>query len=279
LLVVPTEPFDKPEEAVAFTVPVNAPGVRIVVSTTAPRAADDRHYPVSRHQSISEGVVILNDVFIPHEQIVLDGEVDKSAAWISTLDEVELTTAVAAQADRAELILGLAQTIAEMNGISNVAHIKEKLAAIAVYAKMCRAGWETAMAGARVVKGGVVRPDESYLYATKSYSSRSYNDITYYLHDIAGAAVITAPTIADLDNPVIGDFCRKYMRTMESVSGEERTRIFHVIRDLTADTFGGWDKVTNQAIGGDMHQQRMAALRLSDIPAAKDRARVEAGIS
>ena len=69
------------------------------------------------------------------------------------------------------------------------------------------------------------------------------------------------------------------MRTMESVSGEERTRIFHVIRDLTADTFGGWDKVTNQAIGGDMHQQRMAALRLSDIPAAKDRARVEAGIS
>jgi 4-hydroxybutyryl-CoA dehydratase/vinylacetyl-CoA-Delta-isomerase len=103
--------------------------------------------------------------------------------------------------------------------------------------------------------------------------------MTYYLHDIAGGAVNTAPTIADLDNPVIGDFCRKYMRTMESVSGEERIRIFHAIRDLTADTFGGWDKVTNQAIGGNMHVQRLAAWELSDLPAAKDRARAAAGIT
>ncbi|MBO0728813.1 MAG: hypothetical protein J2P57_06110 [Acidimicrobiaceae bacterium] len=279
LLVVPNGPVDEPEQAVAFTVPVNAPGVRIVVSTTAPRAVDDRHYPVSRRQSISEALVMLDDVFIPDEHVVLDGDTAGSGELASTLEEVELAVAVAAQADRSELVLGLAQSIAEMNGTGGVAHIQEKLAAIAVYAKMCRAGWEAALAGARAGKGGAVRPDEAYLFAAKSYGTRSYSEMTYYLHDIAGGAVITAPTIADLDNPDIGEFCRKYMRTMENVSGEDRIRIFHAIRDLTADTFGGWDKVTNQAIGGNMQRQRMGALHHSDLGAAKDRARREAGIS
>ena len=279
LFVVPSGTVATPDEAVAFTVPVNAPGVRVVVSTTAPRAEDDRHYPISRHNSISEALVILNDVFIPYEHVVLDGEVEFSATLPTTLNEVDLAVAVGAQADRAELLLGLAQSIAEMNGTVRVAHILDKLSAIAVYAKMCRAGWKAALAEATVRADGLVRPDESYLYATKSYGTRTYSDMTYFLHDIAGGAVITAPTIADLDNPEIGDFCRKYMRTMESVSGEERIRIFHAIRDLTADAFGGWDKVTSQAVGGNMHRQRLATLELSDLTSAKDRARAEAGIT
>ena len=143
---------------------------------------------------------------------------------------------------------------------------------------MCRAGWEAALANARVADGGMVRPDDSYLYATKSYGSQLYSDMSHYLHDVAGGAVITAPTIADLDNPAIGDYLRKYMKTMDGVSGEDRTRIFHVIRDLFADTFGGWDKVTNQLVGGGMHAQRMATLDTFDLEPVKARAREVAGI-
>lgn len=279
LLVLPAGPVDDPKEAVAFTVPVHSPGVRMVASTPAPRAADDRHYPLSRRQTISEAMVIFDDVLVPHDRVLLDGEVEAASSLRATLDETELTAAVAAQADRAELLLGLAQSIAEMNGTRAVAHIRDKLAAIAVYAKMCRAGWEAAITGTTPDESGQLRADLSYLYATKSYGTRSYSDMTYFLHDIAGGAVITAPTIADLDNPLIGDFCRKYMRTGENVSGEERIRIFHAIRDLTADTFGGWDKVTGQAVGGNMHAQRLAALELSDLAAARNRARAEAGIT
>jgi 4-hydroxybutyryl-CoA dehydratase/vinylacetyl-CoA-Delta-isomerase len=173
----------------------------------------------------------------------------------------------------------LAQTISEMNGITKVSHVRDKLSAIAVYAKMCRAGWEAALANATVDEGGMVRPDDSYLYATKSYGGNLYSEMAHYLHDVAGGAVITAPTIADLDNPAIGDYLRKYMRTMEGVTGEDRTRIFHVIRDLFADTFGGWDKVTNQVVGGGMHAQRMAALEAFDLEPVKARARAVAGIT
>ena len=258
---------------VAFAVPVASPGVRVIAHTPAPRADDDRHFPFSRSHTISEAIVVFDDVFVPNDRVFRD-----ASAFADTITIWDRARAVADQADRAELILGLAQTISEMNGIETVSHVRDKLSAIAVYSKMCRAGWESALANARVTDGGMVCPDDSFLYATKAYGGHLYSEMTHYLHDVAGGAVITAPTIADLDNPEIGDALRKYMRTMEGVSGEDRTRIFHIIRDLFADTYGGWDKVTNQVVGGGMHHQRMATLDSYDLEPVKARARAAAGI-
>ena len=149
LLVVPSGRSGA-GDAVACAVPVNAEGVRLIASTTAPRAEDDRHHPVSRGQSISEAIVVFDDVFVPSERVFLAGEAAQVATLAETLHVWERARAVADQADRAELILGLAQTISEMNGILDVTHVRDKLAAIAVWAKMCRAGWEAALANAQV---------------------------------------------------------------------------------------------------------------------------------
>lgn len=258
---------------VACAVPVRAPGVRVISHTPAPRADDDRHFPYSRSHTISEAIVVFDDVLVPAERVFRD-----AAGFADTLQVWDRARAVADQADRAELIMGLAQTISEMNGIQAVSHVRDKLSAIAVYAKMCRAGWEAALANARVNDGGMVCPDDSYLYATKSYGGHLYSEMTHYLHDVAGGSVITAPTIADLENPETGDYLRKYMQTMHGVSGEHRARIFHIIRDLFADTYAGWDKVTNQLVGGGMHHQRMATLDSFDLEPVKAKARVAAGI-
>jgi len=259
---------------VACAVPVAAEGVRILAHSPAPRAGDDRHFPVSRSSTISEGLVVFDGVAVPAERVFRGAD-----AFRDTLKLWERARAVAEQADRAELIMGLAQVISEMNGITAVPHVRDKLSAIAVYAKMCRAGWDAALGNAQEGPGGMVCPDDAYLCATKSYGSQLYSDMTHYLHDVAGGAVVTAPTIADLEHPVVGDQLRKYMRTMSEVQGEDRTRIFHVIRDLFADTFGGWDKVTNQVVDGGMHAQRMATLDAFDLEPARRRAREAAGIT
>jgi hypothetical protein len=224
--------------------------------------------PVSRGHAVVLAVVVFDEVLVPWERVFLAGEVVPSGRLAGTLSVWERARAVADQADRAELIMGLAQTISDMNGITGVSHVRDKLSQVAVWAKMCRAGWEAALAHASVNEGGMVCPDDSYLYAAKAYGGHLYSEMTHRLHDVAGGLVITAPAIADLDNPVTGDYVRKYMRTMEGVSGEDRLRIFHIIRDLTADTYGGWDKVTNQVIGGGMHHQRMATLDAFDLATA-----------
>jgi hypothetical protein len=73
-----------------------------------------------------------------------------------------------------------------------------------------------------------------------------------HLHDIAGGAVLTAPSVADLQNRETRPFIEKYFNTGTGFTAEERLRLFHAIRDLTADSYGGWHLVTNLQSGGGL---------------------------
>jgi 4-hydroxybutyryl-CoA dehydratase/vinylacetyl-CoA-Delta-isomerase len=266
------------DRAVACAVPVDSPGLKIISITTAPRAEDSRHFPISRDRSIPDCTVLFDDVFVPWDRVFLAGEVAHSAALADALGTWERARAAATLADEAELIYGLAQTIVEMNGVPDATHIKDKLSKMAVWASMCRAGWTAALAHAETTADGTVVPADVHVYATMAYGRSLFNEMVSYLHDVSGALLLTCPTVADYENPETHDDMEKYLRTMEGVSGEDRMRIFHVIRDLTADHYGGWAKISNQMVGGGLHAQRMATLRTYPAAAAKARARRVAGI-
>lgn len=280
LLVAPSGPVgpEQTDEAIACAVPPNAEGLKIVNVTSAPRAEDDRHYPISREFSVPDCYLLFEDVFVPNERVFLCGETDFAGAIVDTLGIWERARSAAEMADRAELVLGLAQTIAEMNGVDKVEHIRNKLSMIAVWASMCRAGWDRALANARTTPTGTVRPDDSAVYATKAYGGERYNDMLSYLHDICGGLVLTVPAAADYDNQATHKYMEKYLRTMDGVTGEDRMKIFHLVRDMSADQYGGWKKVTEQMIGGGLIAQRMNALDHYPLETVKARARAAAHV-
>lgn len=275
LIVVPSSPPgpDDGDLAVACAVPVSTPGVRVVSTTTAPRSKDTRHYPISRRASMPAGFVIFDNVFVPWERVFLLGEVGDVETILHALGVNQRARAVADQADRADLYVGLARMIAEMNGVLEAGHIQNKLASMAVWATMCRAGWEAALVNAGTMGDGMVCPADAAIYAARHYGSHLESEMVGYLHDIAGGLVMTAPSLADFDNPDTGKYVEKYIRTMEGVSALDRLRVFHMIRDLTADAYGGWAKVTNQLVGGGIDATRRATLLHYDFEAVTARVR------
>ena len=100
-----------------------------------------------------------------------------------------------------------------------------------------------------------------------------------HLHDISGGAVVTTPSIADFENPETGALIRKYMSTKTGVDGEYRARLFHAIRDMTADSLGGWNQVTNIQAGGGLYAQRIVTRRHYNLDGAKHSALMAAGLS
>ena len=78
---------------------------------------------------------------------------------------------------------------------------------------------------------------------------------------------------------MLGHLARKYMSTMNGVDGEYRTRLFHAIRDLTADSYGGWSQVTNIQAGGGLYAQRIVTRRHYDLDKAKQSALKVAGLA
>jgi 4-hydroxybutyryl-CoA dehydratase/vinylacetyl-CoA-Delta-isomerase len=280
LMVIPTKAMKPGEDAyaIACAVPVNTAGVKVVNTTFAPRHEDLRSFPLSARIHMPEGFVIFDDVFVPSERVFLDGEVGHAAAFAHSLGLWERLGGLSDMVEQADQLVGFAQLIAEANGLASVVHVREKISEMIIHATLLRAGLEAAVANCEIAADGTVFPNELYVNAAKYHAASNYNLMVRHLHDIAGGSVLTAPAMSDLDNPETGSLVRKYMRTMQGVDGEYRLRLFHAIRDVTADAFGGWRMVTNVQAGGGLYAQRIVTRRHYDLQGAKKKALQAAGL-
>jgi 4-hydroxybutyryl-CoA dehydratase/vinylacetyl-CoA-Delta-isomerase len=279
LVVLPTKAMRPGEEdyAIACSVPVNAPGVSIIDTTYAPRGEDVRHYPVSGKRSCPEGFVIFDHVFVPNERVFLDGETSHAAVLAHSLGLWERAAGVEHAGQAADRQVGMAALLAEANGIAEEPHIKDKLASLVIYATMCRAGGEAAMANATTNADGNMSPSPLFISALKYYKSEFNARLIDILHDIAGTLVVNAPTVADFENPELHDGLAAALAT-PGFSAEDRLRMFHYLRDTTADAYGGWAFVTGSLAGGGQHAQRLVTMRHYDMERAKDLAKRSMGI-
>jgi 4-hydroxybutyryl-CoA dehydratase / vinylacetyl-CoA-Delta-isomerase len=280
LMVIPTKAMKPGEEsyAIGCAVPVNSPGVKIVDTTFAPRHHDTRDFPVASEIHMPEGFVIFDDVFVPKERIFLDGEVAHAAVFAHSLGLWERLGGLSAMAEEGDQLVGFAQLIAEANGLAKESHIKEKISEMLIHATLVHAALEAAIANCTISEEGAAFPDELYTNAGKYHAAANYNAMVRHLHDIAGGSVLTAPSVADFENEVTGPLVRKYMSTMTGVDGEYRAKLFHAIRDLTADAYGGWKAVTNVQAGGGLYAQRIVTRKYYDLNGAKRKALHVAGI-
>ena len=280
LLTIPTKAMKAGEEdwSIGCIVPVNAPGVKIINTTYAPRHEDARAFPVSGHYHYPEGFVIFDDVFVPHERIFLDGETAYAAVFAHSLGLWERLGGLSAFVEEADQLVGFAQLVAEANGTAGISHVKEKISEMIIHATLIRSTLEAAISNCQVGPEGAAFPNELYVNAGKFHAAANYNHMVRHLHDISGGAVLTAPVPADFENAEVGDLARKYMSTGNDVDGEYRARLMHTIRDLTADAYGGWKFVTNIQAGGGLYAQRIVTRRHYDLDGAKRKALGVAGL-
>ena len=271
LMTIPTKSMKPGEDdySVACMVPVNAPGVRIINTTYAPRHEDTRDFPISGHHHTPEGFVIFDDVFVPTERVFLDGHPELAAVFAHSLGLWERLGGLASMARSYDALVGFAQLISEANGLERTGHIREKISDMLINATLIRATLEAAIENCHVTSDGAAFPDELYTNAGKYHGAANWSLMVRHLHDIGGGSILTAPGIADMENEQVGHLARKYMGTLQSVDGLYRTRLFHAIRDFTADSYGGWNAVTNIQAGGGLYAQRIVSRLHYDMDRAK----------
>jgi 4-hydroxybutyryl-CoA dehydratase/vinylacetyl-CoA-Delta-isomerase len=281
LMVMPTKRMKTGEEdySVACAVPVATSGVKIINSSYAPRSADTRHFPVTSREHMPDGFVIFDDVYVPDERVFLAGEGRYAAVFAHSLGLWERIGGTSAMAEQADLLVGFAHLAADANGTLRYSHVKEKIAEMVIHASLIRAGLEAAILHCVETPEGFVHPNELYTNAAKYHGAANYNLMVRHVHDIAGGVVLTAPTIGDLENAETGAFVSKYMQGRKGVEAEHRLRLMHAIRDLTADSHGGWHSVTNVQSGGGLYAQRIVSSNHYDMERARELALEAAGLT
>ena len=279
LVVMPTKGMrqDETDYAVSFSVPVNAKGVKIINRSFAPAELNPFDYPASAHHSMPEGFVVFDDVFVPWDRVFLAGEVPLASKLAQSLGLWERTGGVVEAVRLSELFVGLGQLVTEMQGKESDPMAQASIAELITYSEMIRMGLDYACRNYEKTASGMIFPNTLAINAAKYYYAANYHQTVRYLHDLGGGLVLTLPLEADLRNEESGKYIRKYLHTKPTVDVEQRMRVYNLIRDLTADAYGGWQFVVALQAGGGLVAQRTMMNRTYNMKQAKERALKAAG--
>ena len=186
----------------------------------------------------------------------------------------ERLSGVAHMAHLGDQLAGLAQLIAEANGTAGIAHIKDKITDIVLYATMTRACLEAALGNVEVNADGMMIAERALHERRQASTPRAdYAVMVRRLHDIAGGTVATGPASPTSTTPRQARTSRSTCAARPGVIGRERMALFHAIRNMTADEWGGREAVSWLQSGGGLFAQRTVTRHQYDMDHAKQLAR------
>lgn len=272
IIVLPTRALREADAdyAVAFAVPVATEGLKMICGPLPDPEASVFERPVSRRNVEIETLTVFDRVFVPWERVFLAGEWRFAGSLATTFATFHRFTAIAYKLPMAELLLGCAVLAAELNGVAGASHVREKLARLVQYGELLRACVERAAREARPVEGGLLIPDPVASNVGKFHFASNFHGVVQTVQDLAGGFTITAPGEADLLSPETGPWVRKYLAGARGGSPELRLRLFHLIRDLTASAFGGYNLLVTLHGEGSLQAQLLQTLRDADLRPALD---------
>lgn len=262
VIVLPTRAMDKEDAdyAVAFALPVDTPGLKLVASPYAGGKKDPFEHPLSAEHKMMETVTIFDDVFVPWERVFLAGEWDWAGPLALRFVDFHRFTAISYKLPLVDALVGAALLVAEANGISRAGHVREKIVRLIAYAETLRGLVELAAQRAQVSEG-VARPDPMTVNMAKYHFAHGYHEAVRDVQDCAGGSLVTSPGVEDWQNPETGDLLRQFLGGRQGWTAEQRARVLNMISDLTASDFGGYQEVLAVHAEGSLEAEKLQLFR------------------
>jgi 4-hydroxybutyryl-CoA dehydratase/vinylacetyl-CoA-Delta-isomerase len=218
--------------AVAFAIPANTKGVRQIVRPFHGLISEDE-FPLDNMElkMHTDSLIIFDDVFVPWDRVFLCGEWKFAATMVYNFALMHRRTGCAYRIPMSEQLLGVAQAIAEYNGVADAPHVKEKITEIVIYLETLTALSRSACLD-YVDHAGIPVPNPITTNIAKYHFAHNYHKMVEIIQDLAGGLLVTAPTYRDWQNPETHDDIKKYLQGKASVSTEYRLRMFDLIRRM-----------------------------------------------
>ncbi|MEH6519374.1 MAG: 4-hydroxyphenylacetate 3-hydroxylase N-terminal domain-containing protein [Halioglobus sp.] len=224
-----------------------------------------------------ETLVVFEDVFIPHEHVLMDGEYEFAQALVSRFTAYHRASYVC-KTGLGDVMAGAAAQIAEYNGAENASHIKDKLVEIThlnetIYSSAIASSHE-----AKQMDSGIFMNDEMLANVCKHNVTRFPYEISRLVQDLAGGAMVTLPSEADFDHETVGPMLKKYMKGKDNIPVEFRQRMLRLIENMTLGRNAVGYLTESLHGAGSPQAQRIQIQRQMDVERKKGYAKDLAGI-
>jgi len=277
LLVMPCRNMSEADAdyAVSFAIPPNTEGITQICHPFRYRRGDE-DFPVDAPvRTHTDSIIVFDDVLVPWDRVFLAGEWQFAMPLVYNFATLHRHTGCSYHIPMLEILVGVAQAIAEYNGIERVSHIREQITDLAIQLQTLKSLSKASCLDYETY-GSIPIPNRTITNIAKYSYANSWHNCTKLIQDIAGGLLITAPTYRDWQNPKIRGYMEKYLGGIAGVPTEDRLRMLQIIRHmLSAES-----EVVAIHAEGSLAAQRMTTLAeaMPDIQECKKRAMALAGI-
>jgi 4-hydroxybutyryl-CoA dehydratase/vinylacetyl-CoA-Delta-isomerase len=280
VVVMPTRAMTEKdaEYAVSFAIPLDTPGVKVVVGR---QLNDARRLEGGEIDGLPnaynhEGLLILDDVFVPWERVFLYKEWRWASQFVEIFSNYHRQVYAGCKSGLGDVIIGASYGLARQLGVADKPHVQEKLTEMAflneaMYSAGLAASWEAR----RLLKDGGWWVNPMYANITKHLVARFPYEISRLAHDIAGGLLGTAPSEADFKNPELRPLLEKYLQGVPEFPAEERLRLLRLLENTSLSVAYLIESVHG---AGSPQAQRISIQRIYDLQRAEAIARRLAGL-
>ncbi len=279
VIVLPTRAMraEDKDYAIAFALPIDTPGLKLIASPHGSSKKDAFEHPISAKHKMMETLTVFDDVFVPNDRIFLNGEVDFAGLLAVTFVRFHRFTAVSYKLPLLEVLAGAGAAVAEANGISRAGHVRDKLTHLAAYHTTVRGLIEHAAATC-TIEDGIAVPNTLITNVAKYHFAHNYHEAVQIVQDLAGGILVTGPAAEDFTSEATRGYVLKYLGGAKGHDAERRMRLLNLITDLTASEYGGYQEVLAVHAEGGFEAEKLQAYREYDFKSVAAYARKLAGI-
>ena len=266
--------------AIVGAVPVAAPGITYIYGRQSCDTRALEGGSIDAGNAIyggQEAMVVFDDVFIPTENIFMDGETEFAALLVQRFTAYHRRSYVC-KSGVGDVLIGAAAMVAEMNGADGASHIKDKLVEMTHLNETIYGTGIAASHQGFATRSGAFLADDMLANVCKHHVTRMPYELSRLAQDLAGGLVATLPSEKDLDHPEIGKLLRKYLVGRATFPVEDRMRILRLIENMTLGRNAVGYLTESMHGAGSPQAQRIEIGRSMQLEYKKRLARALAGI-
>ncbi len=222
---------------------------------------------------VHECLVVFDDVFVPNEQIFMNGESEFCGRLVESFAAYHRQSYGGCKAGVGDVMVGAAAAIAEYNGVQNASHIRDKITEMAHLNETIYACGMACSACGKKTEAGNYLVDILLANVCKQNVTRFPFEIARLLQDIAGGLFVTCPSARELRNPETRKIIEKYLVGAEGVDTINRIKMMRLIENSVLGRGAVGYLAESMHGAGSPQAQRIMINRLANLEEKKKMAK------
>jgi 4-hydroxyphenylacetate 3-monooxygenase len=251
-------PIKKKEFALICTVPMDAPGVKLIsrasYSHQAAVMGTPFDYPLSSRLDENDSVFVFDKVLIPWENVFAYGDIEKINNFFPQTGFLNRFTfqGVIRLAVKLDFIAGLLLKALEIAGTKDFRGVQARAGEVIGWRNMFYALADGMALNPDAGPDGTVLPKLDYGLAYRMFMATGYPRIKEIIEqDVASGLIYLNSSALDFKTPEIRPYLDKYVRGSDGIQAVDRVKLMKLLWDAIGTEFGGRHELYERNYSGN----------------------------